>query len=101
MKKRALWKTKTGRGAGAADKGKTRAEIRGWMTDYLVKHLGLGEEGIDVERPLDEYGIDSAQAVRMIGDLEDYLGRELSPSLPYRFPTIEALSTHLAEPANA
>lgn len=101
MKKMALWKTKAARGADAKAKGKTHAEIRGWMTDYLVKHLGLGEDGIDINRPLDEYGIDSAQAVRMIGDLEDYLGRELSPSLPYRFPTIEALSAHLAQPATA
>jgi acyl carrier protein len=98
MKKMALWKTKVnGEAAGAS---RTRAEIRGWMMEYLATHLGLGEESIDIERPLDEYGIDSAQAVRMIGDLEDYLGRELSPSLPYRFPTIEALSTHLAETAS-
>lgn len=101
MKKMALWKSKARSGTDAAAGGKTRAEIRGWMTEYLVAHLGLGADGIDVERPLDDYGIDSAQAVRMIGDLEDYLGRELSPSLPYRFPTIEALATHLAEPASA
>jgi acyl carrier protein len=101
MKKMAWWKTKNGGGTDAAGQRRTHAEIRSWMTEYVVTHLGLGADGVDVERPLDEYGIDSAQAVRMIGDLEDYLGRELSPSLPYRFPTIEALSAHLAQAASA
>lgn len=101
MKKMGLWKTKARSATGDDIEIKTTAEIRGWMMDYLTKNLGLGEDGIDVKRPLDEYGIDSAQAVRMIGDLEDYLGRELSPSLPYRYPTIEALSTHLAAAATA
>jgi len=37
------------------------------------------------------------QVARLSGDLEAWLGRELSPSLIYDYPTIESLARHLAE----
>lgn len=79
-------------------------EIQAWMRTYLGAARQIAPSTIDLDRPLDEHGIDSAAAMRMIGDLEDYLGRELSPSLPYEYPTIRALSAALAAapaPANA
>ncbi len=33
----------------------------------------------------------------MTGDLEDWLGCELDPTLLYDYPTIDALAWHLAE----
>ena len=42
------------------------------------------------------------QAVGLAGELEDWLGRPLSPTLVYEHPTIEALARHLAgEPDGA
>lgn len=77
--------------------GKSVETIQAWMTDYLAAQLKVDRASLDIRTPLDECGVDSAAAVRMMGDLEDYIGRELSPSLPYEYPTIEALSEHLAE----
>ena len=75
---------------------KTRADISTWMTGYLAKKLNVASTAVDPGRTFGDYGIDSAVALQMVGDLEDYLGHKLSPSLPYKYPTIAALSEALA-----
>ena len=85
----------------ATSGAKSAEAICAWMVDYLAAQLKVAPASLDVTVALDEYGVDSATAVRMMGDLEDYIGCELSPSLPYEFPTIEALSGHLADLAQA
>ncbi|OGB22697.1 MAG: polyketide synthase [Burkholderiales bacterium RIFCSPLOWO2_02_FULL_57_36] len=79
---------------------RTSADISVWMSDYLARQLSIARNAVDVRRSFDQYGIDSASALQMVGDLEDYLGHELSPSLPYQYPTIESLSDALANMAN-
>ncbi|OJH42514.1 hypothetical protein BON30_04795 [Cystobacter ferrugineus] len=65
------------------------------MCNYLARKLGVTPEQVDTKKTFDSFGLDSAEAVRMVGDLEDFVGRKLSPSLPFKYPTIEALSQHL------
>jgi acyl carrier protein len=43
-----------------------------------------------------DYGLDSLHAVDLSGHLEELLGRPLSPSLAWEFPTISGLAAHLA-----
>ncbi|MEQ2015889.1 aminotransferase class III-fold pyridoxal phosphate-dependent enzyme [Photorhabdus bodei] len=45
------------------------------------------------------FGLNSLQAVGAIGELEQHLGRELSPSLIYDYPTINKLAVALLQPA--
>jgi acyl-CoA synthetase (AMP-forming)/AMP-acid ligase II/acyl carrier protein len=70
--------------------------VRTWLVEKLSRQLKIPAAEMDVRRPLGEYGFDSAAVVGLAGDLEDYLGRELRPDLVYDYPTIEALSIHLA-----
>ncbi|WP_445496252.1 aminotransferase class III-fold pyridoxal phosphate-dependent enzyme [Photorhabdus sp. SF281] len=44
------------------------------------------------------FGLNSLQAVGVIGELEQHLGRELSPSLIYDYPTINKLTASLLQP---
>ncbi|KWZ48545.1 polyketide synthase [Burkholderia savannae] len=76
---------------------RTYEEIAGWMTGYVAARLRTDSSAIDVNKQFVEYGLDSADAMRMVGDLEDYLGFELSPSLPYQYPTIDSLARALAD----
>jgi acyl transferase domain-containing protein len=39
--------------------------------------------------------------VGLSGELADRLGRQISPALPYEYPTVETLARHLAEPVDA
>ncbi len=73
------------------------AEIQAWIVSYLAELLEVDPDEVDVTIPFDRYGLDSSAAVGLSGDLEDWLGREVDPTLLYDYPTIEALVRHLAE----
>lgn len=74
----------------------TVASVQEWLTHYLANLLDMDPDDVDVETPFEGYGLDSAAAVAMTGDLEDWLKIELDPTLVYDYPTIEKLSSHLA-----
>ncbi|MBE9169288.1 acyl carrier protein [Pleurocapsales cyanobacterium LEGE 06147] len=75
----------------------TAAKIQSWIVSYLADLLEVDSDEINVAIPFDRYGLDSSVAVGMTGDLEDWLGKELDPTLLYDYPTIEVLAQHLAE----
>ncbi len=75
----------------------TTAEIQAWVISYLAELLEIEPDEVDVTIPFDRYGLDSSAAVGMTGDLEEWLGYELDPTLIYDYPTIEALAGHLSE----
>jgi acyl carrier protein len=70
-------------------------EIQTWIVDYLAKLLEVDPADVDVTIPFDRYGLDSAAAVGLTGELEDWLGHEMDPTLLYDYPTIESLVQYL------
>ena len=86
-------------------RGPAAAEIQGWLVARLAERLKLPLADIDVRRPFTSYGLGSVEAVSLSGEVEAWLGRRLSPTLAYDYPTVEALARHLAseetEPAAA
>ena len=70
--------------------------IQEWLITYLVDRVGVDPDEVDVAVPFDEFGLDSEVVVELTGELEDFLGRRLSPTLAFEYPTIEELSQHLA-----
>ncbi len=70
--------------------------IQDWLVAYLARELKVTPEEMDVTAPFDRYGLSSVTAVLMIGNLEDWLGAKIDPTLPYDYPTIETLAEHLA-----
>jgi acyl carrier protein len=73
-----------------------KAEIQTWLISHLAAALEINPEEIDAKAPFDRYGLDSYVAVNLVGELEDWLGCELSPTLPYDYPTVESLAHHLS-----
>ena len=71
-------------------------EIEDWTVAYIADLLEIDPEEIDTALPFDRYGLDSSAAVGLTGDLEDWLGREVDPTLLYDYPTIESLAKYLA-----
>jgi acyl carrier protein len=57
--------------------------------------LDISADQIDPTSNFDEYGLDSALAVSLTGDLEDWLGTKINPTLLYNFTTIADLSANL------
>jgi acyl carrier protein len=70
-------------------------EIQSWIVDYLAQLLEVDPADVDVTIPFDRYGLDSAAAVGMTGELADWLDHEIDPTVLYDYPTIESLVQYL------
>ena len=70
--------------------------IRAQVVARLCETLGCAPEVIDPQAPFASYGLGSRDAVVLSGDLEEWLGQPLSPTVFYEHPTVEALVAHLS-----
>lgn len=80
---------------------KTQAQIGQWIKEYLAELLEIEPNQIDEDYEFERFGINSSAAVSLVGDLEEWLGFELSPSLFFEFNTITQVSQHLAQMVQA
>ncbi len=69
--------------------------IQAWLIARIAEQIGNAQE-IDIQQPLAQYGLSSLTAVTISSELQEWLGRPLSPTLLYDYPTIAALAQHLA-----
>ena len=74
----------------------SEAAIRDWCAEYLARTLDLPSQTIDTETTFARMGLDSANSVFLIVELEDWLGLELTPDLLFEHTTIDELARHLA-----
>lgn len=79
------------------DEIKSYEEIVAMLAAHVAHRTGTSANDIDHTRRFDHLGLDSADAVMLMGELEDFVGRPLSASLPYKFPTIERLARRVAD----
>ncbi|NES81554.1 MAG: acyl carrier protein [Moorea sp. SIO2B7] len=75
----------------------TSAKITDWMVSYIADLLEIEPEEIDVKTTFSRYGLDSSAAVVLTGDLQEWLGKEIEPTIMYDYPTIADLAEHLAQ----
>jgi acyl transferase domain-containing protein/acyl-CoA synthetase (AMP-forming)/AMP-acid ligase II/acyl carrier protein len=66
------------------------------LTSEIAAKAGVPASSIDIQAPFVSFGLGSVDAVRITGRLEEHLGRSLSPTLAYEYPTIDALARYLA-----
>ncbi|GGM45994.1 phthiocerol/phenolphthiocerol synthesis polyketide synthase type I PpsC [Longimycelium tulufanense] len=78
----------------------TDPEIRRWLVDRVAEYCDLDPAEVDTDRPWDELGLLSRDAVALSGNLEEFLGRSLSPTLAWQHPTIARLAHALATPGS-
>jgi acyl carrier protein len=71
------------------------SELRQWLITNIAAELQIDPGMIDVQRNLDELGLDSLQAVCLAGDLEKWLGVEIPETAIWDYPTIESMCKYL------
>ncbi len=82
---------------GAESPGKPSSElIADWLRTRIAERLNVAAATIDVNGSFAGFGLGSIQTVGLTGELESWLERPLSSTLPYDYPTIIALSKYLA-----
>jgi acyl carrier protein len=71
--------------------------IRAWLLAKCAEALGVPVESLDPSGPLSSYGLGSVQAVSLVGDLEEWLGRQLPATLLWDYPTLDAVASELGQ----
>ena len=75
----------------------SQLEIQDWLVSQIAELAQISKEEINVSEPIENYGLDSMQAVVISGELGKWLNRELPPTLVWEFSTIELISLRLAD----
>lgn len=76
----------------------SRETIERWLREVAAEVLNKDVEDVDTQATFSSFGFDSATNLIVTDMLEQWLGRELDPTLLYEYETIAALAAHLATP---
>ncbi len=74
----------------------SKDEIKTWLTKWIAKNLQMSVDEIQTSKSLLDYSLSSITATMLVGDLEDWLGLTLGPTLVWDYPSIDALMDHLS-----
>ncbi|MBW4644889.1 MAG: AMP-binding protein [Goleter apudmare HA4340-LM2] len=75
----------------------TAAQIQAWLVTRLSVQLQITTQEIDIQEAFAYYGLDSSAAIAITGELMDWLGCEVEPTLFWEYPNIEELACYLAQ----
>lgn len=75
----------------------TVAQLREWLRNWVADATGQPVDQISDDRPMEEFGLSSRDAVALSGEIEDLLGVTLSATVAYQHPTIASLATRIIE----
>jgi acyl carrier protein len=72
------------------------ADIESWLVSYLANLLAIPEGEVSRTLTFEQFGLDSAAAVAMTGDLARWLQTDLAPNLASKHKTVSALAAHIS-----
>ncbi len=80
---------------------KTNVEIENFLLDRLRGWLSVSDQEIDVNETFSAHGLDSVGVTGILAELSQLLGRRISPTLAWQYPSIRALAGYLTSGATA
>ncbi len=83
-------------GAGGAS-DMTVAQLRDWLRTWVADVTGQPVSQISDDRPMEEFGLSSRDAVALSGEIEELVGVTLTATVAYQHPTIASLATRIIE----
>jgi acyl carrier protein len=79
---------------------KTAESIQDWLIEKVAQRLDIDPDEIDSQASFESFGMESAEALVLLNQLEQWLGHSVPPVLVWNYPTIAQLSERLAEKDN-
>ena len=73
--------------------GLTVSELRDWLREWVATSTGISADQISDDRPMEEFGLSSRDAVALAADIEDKTGVVLTATVAYNHPTIAMLAS--------
>jgi phthiocerol/phenolphthiocerol synthesis type-I polyketide synthase B len=74
------------------------ADLRNWLSDYLVTNIGCSPEELDPDVSFNDLGVGSRDSVVLSGELSELVGRQVSPVEFWEHPTVNSLARFLVAP---
>ncbi|WP_332519551.1 polyketide synthase Pks13 [Speluncibacter jeojiensis] len=75
----------------------TVAQLRAWLVNWVAEATGMPRDQITEDRPMEEFGLSSRDAVALGGEIEELVGVTLSATVVYQHPTIASLAQRIIE----
>ncbi|WP_072844482.1 polyketide synthase Pks13 [Rhodococcus tukisamuensis] len=75
----------------------TVAQLREWLRNWVAEATGQPVSQISDDRPMEEFGLSSRDAVALSGEIEELVGITLAATVVYQHPTIASLATLIVE----
>lgn len=72
------------------------AAIQRWLVTKVAALVDHGESDIDSTQPFSSYALDSVGMVGLTGEMQEWLGIKLPPTLLWDYPSIELLARYMA-----
>lgn len=72
---------------------KTLEETIQWITRKISLKINVPPGNIDIDEDMMSYGLDSVEAVGLVGELEGWCGKEIPATAMWDYPTIRQLAT--------
>lgn len=93
------WTPKTTRSSGAPpeEEKPSATMIEAWLCAQIAERVQTPIANLDPEKSLAALGVDSVDAVDIVTQLGEWLGRDIPAELPFEYPTIRAIAQHLAQ----
>jgi phthiocerol/phenolphthiocerol synthesis type-I polyketide synthase C len=79
--------------------GASVADVTEWLVTELSQRLGVEPSEIDTRHPFTYYGLGSLECVELAGKLETWIGRSVSPTLAWYYPSVDAIASYLGQDA--
>ncbi|MFE3754126.1 polyketide synthase Pks13 [Nocardia tengchongensis] len=70
-------------------------DLREWLRRWVADATGQPLENITVDRPMEEFGLASRDALALGGDIEELTGVVLNATIVYQHPTIGSLAERI------
>jgi acyl carrier protein len=80
---------------------KAVAEICQFVREYVANLLGVSTDEVSLDAQLNDTGLTSSAIVSLVGDLEEMLDMEISPSLLYEAGSIQGAVERLVQLSSA
>ncbi|MFB8276512.1 polyketide synthase Pks13 [Nocardia colli] len=77
---------------GGAQTDMTVSELRDWLRNWVAEAINQPVEQITVDRPMEEFGLASRDAIALVGDIEELTGVVLTATAYFQHPTIASLA---------
>ncbi len=79
---------------------KTAEEIQAFLVERLASALRTTPDQIDINEDVATYGLDSLDAMNIVGQLSEWCGQDIGFDVLWDYPTIAAVADFVAKELN-